>query len=423
VTLSTAEAATLFGIAGFSSANPDGTANRITVADAAAAIALARAPLAALGDAIDAIVVNANSTIDVAMLDHLRSLGATVAPGVALTVRDTAANLIAGAAAGALAIASAATLAGPETLCAADAEALRRISNLILATEVTTSDSADPGDAAGPRSAPAEHAPPQPVRTPMVTLGGSETVNACTILRLSDGVFISGGNTLTRVGNDLTDAVALKAIAALSAHILEGAADISLAASALSLNPPEFASLRADTNPPDEHIVAAILVSTGVTDPTLHSAAPTAGTLRATVNLYDEASSLLSATMEQPGGFTVNAPDAGKGQEFPLTESISGRESSPVMVLDAGTLGCTVFAANPQFATGGAIEVESRQYHDLYTAGSVPGLNQPALVYAPSAPTIALDIPGQPPLPLIVLGAGTQPASLAVDEIVVRQAS
>jgi hypothetical protein len=53
----------------------------------------------------------------------------------------------------------------------------------------------------------------------------------------------------------------------------------------------------------------------------------------------------------------------------------------------------------------------------------VPVLDRPALVYDPSAHTIALDIPGQAPLPLIVLGSSSNPKSLDVSEIMVKQAS
>jgi hypothetical protein len=158
--------------------------------------------------------------------------------------------------------------------------------------------------------------------------GGNETVDACTILRLSDGIFISGGNRLARAGNDLTDAVALRAIAGSSAPPYRGAPDISLAAGALALDPPEFASLRTDADPPSEHIVAAVLFSTGVTD----------------------------ATMEQQRDPAVTAPDTGEGPTVSLPKSVSGRE-------------------------------------------------------------------GQPPLPVVVLGAGPQAAAVAKDEIGVRKAS
>jgi hypothetical protein len=145
------------------------------------------------------------------------------------------------------------------------------------------------------------------------------------------------------------------------------------------------------------------------------------GICGATVNVYGETGSLLSAHVERQSGFTVTAPELGNGEAFSITESVDGHESVPLVVLDAGTLANAVTAARAQFAASGDIEVRHGEFVCLYTAGQVPVLHDPALVYDPQAHTVALDILGNVPVPMIVLGASTLPATLDVSGILVRQ--
>jgi hypothetical protein len=56
----------------------------------------------------------------------------------------------------------------------------------------------------------------------------------------------------------------------------------------------------------------------------------------------------------------------------------------------------------------------------LYTAGSVPGLTAPALVYDPTAHVLYLDTPTNAPVALITLGGTSHPATLSTAEIVIK---
>jgi hypothetical protein len=93
-TVSASTAAALFGIPLFSKNNPNGTSNVLTVQDTAAHIESAFAALNTHAGAIDHVVVSASTTVTDAVFGDLLTLGATAALGVAVTVRDTAANII-----------------------------------------------------------------------------------------------------------------------------------------------------------------------------------------------------------------------------------------------------------------------------------------------------------------------------------------
>jgi hypothetical protein len=258
---------------------------------------------------------------------------------------------------------------------------------------------------------------------PVVTLGGTEP--ACTtasIVRLSNSFFAAGGS-LGSGDKQFNEAIALTAVADLSADISRGTVDIAVTSEALAGTASDFVGPLGHSITNVQHSVSAGPPDDRKTEATTVPDASVSDAAGAMVNVYGETGSLLSATVEQPGGFTVTAPDTGRGQAFSITESVDGRESAPVVVLDAGTLENAVAAAHAEFATSGAIEVENGKYLDLYNAGDVPMLDRPALVYDPSAHTIALDIPGHAPLPLIVLGASSNPSSLDASEIVVKQAS
>jgi hypothetical protein len=292
---------------------------------------------------------------------------------------------------------------------------------------------------------------------PIVTLGGAEPAPTASLVRHSNRFLAAGGSAGngTNIGamnagamnigamnlgsstlghEDVPvahNAISLKAVAELSADISRGSADIALVLNKAAGTASDYANQHRNSVSNDHTIMRAGRLAAGpLNEADIEAALPPApanGATRAkvgaTVNVYGETGSLLSATVEQPSGFTVTAPDTGRGQAFSITESVDGRESAPVVVLDAGILEHAVAAAHAEFASSGAIEVENGKYLDLYNAGDVPVLDRPALVYDPSAHTIALDIPGQAPLPLIVLGAQSTPRSLDVSEIIVKQAS
>ena len=96
-TVSASTAAALFSIPGFSKNNPDTSTNTLTVQDTAAHLESAFASLNAHKAAVSGIVVSASTTVTDAVYGDLLTLGATTAFGANLTVRDTAANIIANA--------------------------------------------------------------------------------------------------------------------------------------------------------------------------------------------------------------------------------------------------------------------------------------------------------------------------------------
>jgi hypothetical protein len=464
--LSAGCAAELFALPGFSAANPDGSANYVTVRDSAARILACHAQIAAAGNGVSRIIVAEDGSVGTVALARLQALDATIAAGTTLAVCDTA-SLLAGAAdAGGNALATILTLSGPGTVDAAAAETLLSTPAFVPGHTLTIADSAAnlrrptlialiqsllPGANISVRLVAPEtldkptavllaalpkftdpdgyvtissHVNGAPADgRPIVTLGGPNTGYAAASIVRHSNSFLAASGSIHRAGElPVTQAIALKAVADLSADISRGAADIAIASEALAGAPSSLASPHQRSMTNDHHVVGVGPSIEPETQATRREAAA-GGTTGGTVNVYGETGSLLSATVEQPGGFTVTAPDTGRGQAFSVTESVDGRESAPVVVLDAGTLENAVAAAHAEFASSGAIEVESGKYLDLYTAGEVPVLDRPALVYDPSAHTIALDIPGQAPLPLIVLGSSSNPKSLDVSEIMVKQAS
>ncbi|MGE4047644.1 MAG: beta strand repeat-containing protein [Acetobacteraceae bacterium] len=96
-TVSPATAASLFSITNFSRNDPDGSPTTLTVQSTAANIEANFAALNAHRASLSNVVVSASTTVTDAVYDHLLTLGATMAGGQSLTVRDTAANIAANA--------------------------------------------------------------------------------------------------------------------------------------------------------------------------------------------------------------------------------------------------------------------------------------------------------------------------------------
>ncbi len=97
VSVSAQAAAALFALPGFSTLTPTGVANQLYVSDSAAHIDGVLGVLTANRGAIAGVVVNASGPVSDQTLADLQALQATVAPGVGLTVRDTAATIAANA--------------------------------------------------------------------------------------------------------------------------------------------------------------------------------------------------------------------------------------------------------------------------------------------------------------------------------------
>jgi hypothetical protein len=370
--------------------------------------------------------------------------------GHALTVRDGAASLAGAARTGVMAIATSLTLAGPDTARAATAEAILPLGKFKLTSALTVVDDAAHLLSANLRSALEAcnstgvqvrlfrpemlreadasrlFALPgfaDPARHLTVAPPGDATVSTETILRVGerDVAYMEHVGTPPRMGFGNADAA--NAVAALSAHVTEslhqGGPCLALAAEALAQPLSEFASLRTDFGPPEDHIAASVFIHAGFAEALAKNT-----NSQGTINVYGESGMLLSATAEARDGFVVPAPArSDNGQAFSITESVDGRESGPVVVLDGRRLANAVHDAHADFAQTGAIEVENGKYLDLYTRGNVPTLDGPALVYDPGEHSIGLAIPGQPTLPLVVLGGRAAPALLDSTEILVRKAS
>jgi hypothetical protein len=373
--------------------------------------------------------------------------------GHALTVRDGAASLAGAARTGVMAIATSLTLAGPDTARAATAEAILPLGKFRLTSALTILDDAahllstnlraalQASNAAGIQvrllapetlseadanilfalpgfADPAGHA--------TVSVRGDATVSTETIMRGAEQQVAGGKHARARRRMEFGDSDAASAVAALSAHVTEslhqGGPCLALTAEALAQPPSEFASLTTDFGPPGEHIAASVFIHAGIVDASDARAENT--TAQGTINVYGETGMLLSATAEARDGFVGPAPPrSDDGQAFSITESVDGRESGPVVVLDGRRLASAVHDARTDFAPSGAIQVENGKYLDLYTRGNVPVLQRPALVYDPGEHSIGLAIPGQPTLPLVVLGGRAAPALLDSTEILVRKAS
>ena len=93
-TLSAATTAALFSIPNFSKNNPDSSSNVLTVSDTAAHLESAFTSLNIHKAAVSGIVVSASTTVTDAVYGDMLTLGATMAFGASLTVRDTAANIV-----------------------------------------------------------------------------------------------------------------------------------------------------------------------------------------------------------------------------------------------------------------------------------------------------------------------------------------
>jgi hypothetical protein len=227
----------------------------------------------------------------------------------------------------------------------------------------------------------------------------------------------------------------LASLADFGAKFSDGGNAITLTADALALTPTEYAALQVDgvlanqvANGP---VISAALAGVTLSDTnnvlSFSTAAGTGNLAGATVKIYDEHGSLLTSAREGHAGFTITAPDvadpSGHGHAFAFTEVVHGVESAPVVVLDQGMLQAAVTAANASFANNlGDISVVAGETLHLYTAGdqALQTLANPALVYDPNAHTVSLDIPGSAPVVLITLGAGTDPATAASIDVVVK---
>jgi hypothetical protein len=392
-------------------------ANTLTVSDTAANLLnSANADGLALATTL---TLSGPATVGAAAAETLLGIGNFVlSPSTELTVSDTSANLLDGILAGVIAGSPYAAdiqvqLADPETLDAQTAEALVSLPDFVNTGNLSIADAStyllDSANLTAEQDAVS------------VTLAGPETVSANTVLRLAEVPnFNASGGVLTLAGNDFANAATLKAIADLGTQFSDGGHSLTVTQNALDLTPTEYTNLANDGVLANGHLLSAELIPTSLTDFNNVLTMNVMGIAGSTANVYGETGTPLTSTLESTASFTVTAADGGSGSDFSVTEIVNGIESAPVVILDAGILQNAVSGAATVFATSGQIEVAAGEYLNLYTAGSVPMLTSPALVYDPNAHTVSLDIPNHAAITLITLGAATHPATLDVSEILVK---
>ena len=339
---------------------------------------------------------------------------------VPLTVIDSSSNLLDGQLASVVQGSGFAThvqvqLAGPETLDAQTAADLVSLPSFSDTQDLTISD--DPSYLLNAASLAAEN------MASVVTLASDEVVSTNTVLRLSElPHFTSGGFHLALASNDFANAATLKAVADMGSAFQANGHSVTMTSDALDLSPAEFTALQADNISHNGHQLGFIPTLVSVTDVGNVLSVAGAGLAGGTVRLYASDGTLLSTQTQAAGGFSVSTSDTGAGHAFSLTEAGpgAGAEGAPLVILDAAALEAEVAAAGASFASSGAIQVDTGKAVNLYTAGAVPNLLQPALVYDPTAHTLSLDIPGQSPIALLSLGSTTHPASLDASEIIFK---
>jgi hypothetical protein len=362
------------------------------------------------------VTLNAPTAVNTAGAESLLQLG-NFHLTQPLSITDTSANLLDGTLSGLIAghAQVQVALAGPETLDAQTAAALVGLQGFNDTTDMHIVDSSS--YLLAPSATAAE------LMAASVSLDGNEIVSANTILRLSEVPhFVAGGGQLILAGNDFANAATLNAIGSMGSNFNENGHSLTLTQDDLALTPTEYAAIQQDGFVANGHAISAVLSNTHVTDTGGLLSLAATGVAGSLVNIYGASGSLVSSTHEGNAGFTVTAPDLTGGASFSITEVVAGVESAPVVVLDANALESLVAQTQIGFANSGEIQVDSGKYINLYTAGT-PLPNAPALVYDPHAHTISLDIPNSAPVTLITLGASTSPASIDPTEILVKHHS
>lgn len=358
--------------------------------------------------------------------DHVDAADAGILLGIPnfrlvtpLTIIDSSTNLLDGAVSNVIAASGFAAnihvqLAGPEVLDAQTAEALVSLPGFADTQNLTVTD--DPSYLLDTHNLAAEQMAVQ------VTLAGDEIVSANTVLRLSSVPHFSPGTSdLVLAGNDFADGGTLKAIADLGQNFDHNGHSLTMIADVLGLTPAEYEALQGDGVVRNGHALGITPSSASITDAGNVMTLAGEGVAGGTIKVYGADGALITSNAHMNAGFTATAADSGPGHNFSLTETApAGSEGAPLVVLDTNLLEQALASAGGTFAGSGMIQVESGKFINLYTAGSVPALSHPALVYDPVAHTVALDVPGQSMITLVTLGGSTHPASLDVNEILFK---
>ncbi len=363
-----------------------------------------------------AATVNAAQAIALLDISHF-----TLSAATPLTIEDNSADLLQSGLATAITTSGLAshitvTLAAPETLDADTAETLVSIPGFTDTHDLTIAD--DASYLLNTANLTAETA------AVSVTLAGDEIVSANEILRLSEVPhFTPGSSELILASNDFADAPTLKAIADFGAAFDHNGNSITLTGDVLNLSPTEYIALQSDDVVQNGHELGIVPTAVSLTDADNILTIAGTGVAGGTVKIYAADGSQISSSYEVTGGFTVTAQDMGPGNNFAVTETMeaTGTEGAPLVILDAGSVETAVAALGGNFASTGAIQVDSGKFINLYEAGSVPqNLSNAALVYDPTAHTISLDVPGHSMVTLITLGGTTHPTTLEATEILFK---
>ena len=275
-----------------------------------------------------------------------------------------------------------------------------------------------------------------------VTIPGDETVSAATVLRLSEVPhFTPGANHLILAANDVVDDPTLAAIGDFGTSYNPNGHTITMTQDDTSLTQAEYNALQSDNVVTNGHLFSAAQPTPTLT---FYTEFEGGGTLDVRLqtqgggffSAYDHNGATVginSLSSTQPSLIDVNIADSTNNYAFTETSgssgSSSGTVSNPVIMLDVASL--TSAAGGAGFsttATPGAVSFNTENtgspgtgttyYLPLYTAGSVPTLTAPALVYDPVAHTLSLDAHAN--TVLITLGGTDFPSSLVASEIGVK---
>lgn len=260
-----------------------------------------------------------------------------------------------------------------------------------------------------------------------VTLTGDETVSAATAAHLAAVPhFDLAGATLHLASDDFVDAATLQTIADFGLGFSADGHTLTMTQDAVSLTLNEYSSVQADDVLPNGHALSAIPESLSVTATGGAIVVDGTGVDSAAVTLYDANGVSLATTTASPG-FAVTAADA--GVNMALTETIGGNaatgESAPVVLLEQSVLeGLVITTDHTSFAASGganSVQVGTNEYLTLYNAAAAPAdPADPVLAYDAASHHLLLEANGQTPVTLVTLGGATTPTHLDASEILVK---
>jgi hypothetical protein len=265
-----------------------------------------------------------------------------------------------------------------------------------------------------------------------VTIPTNETVTAATVLKLSEiPHFTPGAHELILGANDVADAATLAAIGTMGSGFEANGYNITMTADDIGLSAAQYNSLLSDNIITNGHLFGAIAATPVVTNDTevqltsvrtltLSAPYPANGTFQ----LYDSSGNAVSSSDAIVNGSeTVGYTDS--AHNFSLTETIgAGTASAPVVLLDTATISSAMTAQGGSYSTvtlPNSVHVGVNEYLPVYTTATLPvSFSTSALVYDPSAHTLSLATQGEQSISLITLGGTSHPSALTASEIYLK---